>query len=347
MPISKNGKQYYTDEQLDKAVNCPMSTLDYARSQGYQIEQRGSVHRLKDHDSLIFFPNGSWHQYSSGKGGDVLSFLTTFEKIPFKEAVLILNGEEITYEEGKIKSIKKLESVGAREDRSAVTEKKEFILPQTTDKLKRLFAYLIKTRCIDGEIVQNLVDQKKICLSTVNYSGKEINNILFIGYDENGLAQNAYQRSCHDLPNVPAFKRDVAGSNKTYPFTMEGKGNIVKVYEAAIDAMSHATIEKAEGKPWEKAYRIALGGVFEKALLYFLDQHPEIDRVYLNLDNDEPGRQASEKIVKELSARGFDDEHIFIETPFNKDWNEDLLLRSKATAEHESTFRPSEKEQEM
>lgn len=84
-------------------------------------------------------------------------------------------------------------------------------------------------------------------------------------------------------------------------------------------------MEKMNNKPWDKAHRIALGGVSEKAMLYYLDQHPEIEKVYLCLDGDEPGQEATNKLCQVLTQKGFSDENILIETSMGKDWNEDLL----------------------
>ena len=190
MPISKNGKQYYTEEMLEKALNSNYSPLEYAQTRGYKIKKVGSVWQMTEHDSLIFFPNGSWHWYSTGKGGDVLAFITQYEERSFKDAVLILNGEAPIATSAM--PIKKLADSPAVEPPQE-TEKTPFILPTKKSDNKRLFAYLLKSRCIDSSIASDLVRTNKIYLSSYTTSkGKEMNNIVFVGFDENGVSKSGF-----------------------------------------------------------------------------------------------------------------------------------------------------------
>ena len=52
------------------------------------------------------------------------------------------------------------------------------------------------------------------------------------------------------------------------------------VFEAPIDALSHATLQELEGWKWD-GYRLSLGGTSHVALMAFLKRHPEIRRVNL------------------------------------------------------------------
>ena len=72
--------------------------------------------------------------------------------------------------------------------------------------------------------------------------------------------------------------------------------------------------------------------VSDRVLLKCLKNDPQIKNVYLCFDNDEPGQQANKKIIEKLKEI-----HPEINTqiliPFNKDWNEDLLMRNQGGAE--------------
>lgn len=130
------------------------------------------------------------------------------------------------------------------------------------------------------------------------------------------------------------FKGEVSGSDKNYCFTMEGKGDSLTVYEAAIDAISHASMFKHNGLGWKKEHRLALGCLSDNSLEGYLKHHPEIKNITFALDNDfeakfsngspEPnwGQQAAEKLVEKYMQLGYTTN---IDKPIAKDWNEDLL----------------------
>ena len=74
------------------------------------------------------------------------------------------------------------------------------------------------------------------------------------------------------------------------------------VYEGAVDALAHLTLEGSSDK-----YRLSLGGVYAPkegeaernfrtppALTAFLSRHPEVEELELCLDNDFAGRWAAE-----------------------------------------------------
>jgi DNA primase len=47
-------------------------------------------------------------------------------------------------------------------------------------------------------------------------------------------------------------------------------------------------------------YRLSLGGVGSAALMGFLERNPGIQNIYLALDNDKAGKDAANRIIKEL-----------------------------------------------
>ena len=77
-------------------------------------------------------------------------------------------------------------------------------------------------------------------------------------------------------------------------FTLNGKSDSVYVFEAPIDAMSHATLTKVSGWDWQEDWRIALGGVSDLGLQQFLSLHPEIKSIHFATDNDEQGKKVLE-----------------------------------------------------
>ena len=91
--------------------------------------------------------------------------------------------------------------------------------------------------------------------------------------------------------------------------------------------MSHASIAQIGGTDWE-GYRLSLGGVSSLALNTFLENNPQITSVYLCLDNDKPGKDATERISNEIISNEKHD-HInlyVVPPPVGKDYNDTLMF---------------------
>ena len=89
MPISKNGKAYYTKEQYEIA-RYDSSALEYAQAQGYSLIRQGSYYTMAEHDSMIFTPRGNWFWNSRHVSGGALEFMIYYEGKTLTEAVLTL-----------------------------------------------------------------------------------------------------------------------------------------------------------------------------------------------------------------------------------------------------------------
>ena len=155
-------------------------------------------------------------------------------------------------------------------------------------------------------------------------------NVVFVGYG-NGKAQYASIRGIQS-----DYKGEAPGSNKSYSFLLPAttNANEVHVCEAAIDALSYATLMKESSKDYESVHILSLGGVqiprkdnietskTPIALEVFLVSHPEVTTVVLHLDNDRAGRMATRTIMKNL------DHYICIDEPprYGKDVNDQLCM---------------------
>ena len=106
--------------------------------------------------------------------------------------------------------------------------------------------------------------------------------------------------------STSVFVGDVPGSDKHFSFAVPkraGPNPALCVFECAIDALSYLTILKMRGRDWRQAnclflagiYRPKEGGVikFPLALGQYLKDNPQIEKVILCLDSDEPGRAAA------------------------------------------------------
>ena len=196
---------------------------------------------------------------------------------------------------------------------------KPFELPEANSDMRRVFAYLTKQRFIDPQIISHFAHEHKI------YEDGKYHNVVFVGTDENGNPKQASVRST--LSFGKTFRITVANSDTKYSFSHFGNDEKLFVFEAAIDMLSFITLYQ---KDWEQHSYIAMNGVYESAVLKALEDHSDLQSVYLCTDNDEGGIEAAERLRDILAERGYTE--IFRLAPQQKDWNE--MLKQRYGAEY-------------
>lgn len=117
----------------------------------------------------------------------------------------------------------------------------------------------------------------------------------------------------------------------------------VAVFEAPIDALSHATLQELEGWKWN-GYRLSLGGTSHVALTSFLERHPEIRCVTLYMDHDLAGFVNARKIKTMLHEdKRFRHIRVSVNPPrMGKDYNEKLLQVREQLQTSQHQRRPKE-----
>lgn len=299
-------KKRFSDEQLQRASGIDIVAM--LRGQGEKLKKQGRVYRWLRYDSTVIDRN-RWYRHSREIGGGPIQFMQHFYGMDFVEAVkYLLGGEEGT------------EFVQA----SRTPEPKQpFTPPKLSKNMHRTFAYLIKTRKIDADIVQHFVNEKKI------FETEEYHNVAFCGYDEKGEMKQMHLRST--LPGNRFFM-DIDGSDKQYYFRHIGTNSDVYVFEAPIDMLSYITMNKEN---WQESSYVCLGGVAIDALKNVLSTNEQISKVYMCVDRDDAGDKTVKRIGNELNEMGYEWERIL---PENKDWNEDLTSGSEQTENFELTM---------
>lgn len=299
-------KKRFSDEQLQRASGIDIVAM--LQGQGEKLKKQGRVYRWMRYDSTVIDRN-RWYRHSREIGGGPIQFMQHFYGMDFVDAVkYLLNGEE-----------------GAEFVQASRTPepKLPFTPPKLSKNMHRTFAYLIKTRKIDADIVQYFVDEKKI-LETEEY-----HNVAFCGYDEKGEMKQMHLRST--LPGNRFFL-DIDGSDKQYYFRHIGINNDVYVFEAPIDMLSYITMNKEN---WQESSYVCLGGVAIDALKNVLSTNEQISKVYMCVDRDDAGDKTVKRIGDELNEMGYEWER---KSPKNKDWNEDLTAGSEQTENFELTM---------
>ena len=286
----------FTEEQIERANNVDIAKM--LISQGEALKKEGIVYRWQRYDSTVIHGN-EWYRHSRQTGGGPIQFMNHFYNMEFPEAVkYLLDGEEgATFAQSENKEY----------------QKPEFKQPPLSKNMHKTFAYLIKTRRIDADVVQHFVDEKKIRETEKHH------NVAFCGYDENGEMKQMHLRST--IPGSRFFM-DVDGSDKRYYFRHIGSDNEVYVFEAPIDMLSYITLNKED---WQNHSYVCLGGVAIDALQNILDTNDEISKVYMCVDNDVAGDKTVKRIGEALDESGIEWERLI---PYAKDWNEDLINKT-------------------
>lgn len=304
-----------TKEQIAAAKQmCAMEFLRKYRPGELVPGGAKNEYQLKAHDS--FKINGEtslWHWKSRDIGGKTaLDYLIHVEGTGFVEAVTMLCGKMPEY----------------RPTIAAPAEETPFVLPAPSPDNRRLLAYLTG-RGISRKVLE-------ACFRAgVLYESAEYHNAVFVGKDETGTAQYAFLRGTY--PKGKPFKAEVSGSDKRYSFCVPPKGGSrrVAVYEGAVDALAHLTLEGRSDK-----YRLSLGGIYAPkegeaernfrtppALTAFLSRHPEVEELELCLDNDFAGRWAAEHIAKEFAGKY----RVTQNLPEREGWDYADLAKEKAS----------------
>lgn len=191
--------------------------------------------------------------------------------------------------------------------------------------MRRVFAYLIKQRFIDREVLSHFAHEKLI------YEDKEYHNAVFVGLDENGTARHAHKRGTYTQGE--AYKGNVEGSNPNYSFHYNGAGDTLYVFEAPVDLLSFITLHQndwKDQKDWKQHSYVTLDGISEHALLQQIKQNPHLKNIVLCLDHDEAGIEATGRLKDILTGKDYynpTDMKISVLQSQYKDWNEDLKAR--------------------
>lgn len=310
----------YSEEQITRASE--INLVDYLYHRGERLKKAGSSYRYLyrdgagEHDSVTVYEN-RWYDHKNQYGGYPIQFLQRFYNMTFKEAVAdLLDGEQPNQQKTR-EPIQAKKSIQAGEHPAFfVSEKKEFKLPEPAQNMKKLFAYLVKTRFIDQKIVQHFVHEKAMCQE------KEHGNIVFLGLDENGVPHSATKKGT--MTNN-SYRGTVSGSDTRYGFCHRGTNAILYVFEAPIDLLSFLTIYPEN---WQENNYIALDGLSSKAMLFFLEQNPQIQKIAICVDYDAAGIEAAGKFQDLLIEKGYEKENIKRLYPVFKDWNE--MLKAEA-----------------
>ncbi len=320
--MGKYGSSRVSPEQIELARS--KSALEYAQSQGYELVRQNGWYKMREHDSMVFSPDGRWFWNSRNVSGKALDFMIYYENRPFVEAVQTLTGMQRTYAPAARPAAQE-QTVTPKQPSAA------FKLPERAPNFRYLFDYLCGKRALEREVVLEMIRQNRLFQSKVTLpNGKTVYNATFVYLNDKGNPVGAYQRGMLDTQGRAPYKRDVFGSDKRYGWKLAAPFNPatqVRVFEAAIDAASDASLcAMKDGARWREAPidRLSLEGVQYPPLQNYLRANPDVRQVTLMLDADAAGLEAAKRIAA-CVRRDFPQVTVETLTPLiGKDWNETL-----------------------
>lgn len=306
---------YVSKEQIEYAKQWDLLTYLQHVEPYELVKCSRNAYATRSHGSLKI-SNGKWFWWSRGFGGrSALDYLIKVRGISLPEAVMHLN------EQSAISPIPATHAISEEVTNS-------FTLPDAYDNANRVVTYL-RGRGIAREVLETCLESG--CL----YESQKYHNAVFVGFDEQGEPRYAAIRGTTST----RYMGEVPGSDKRYSFCLPAaveNSSELHLFESAIDLLSYSTFMLLRGRDWRQVHHLSLAGIHRPAenkeesalpaaLLSYLDRHLEVKRLVLHLDNDKPGRLASEMMEKQL-AQSY---QLLNEPPVQKDINEDLMAYKK------------------
>lgn len=314
-----NEKQKYAQ---DYALVSKIPIIEYAKTIGLTPVRKGRHYSLEEADSVMIDPEVNLFKRFSkyDVGGGVVQFAMEF----YNGA----KGEPITKQEAMLHL---LEEVGINPQFS-IDRLKEFTyepvdtgplpdieLPEKDNTVKNVYAYLLKTRMIDKEVIDFFLRN--------GYLYQDVRkNCVWVTRDENGKPNFASLRNTGQKP----FRLDLPGCNYNEGFFIKGTENdVLFATEAIIDMMSAMCIINHDLVP--KFNWLSINGTCKiESIFEQLKKNPSIKTLILGFDSDEAGINAALNVKKELNKLGWPGEIKNLGSALpEKDWNEVLIQNKK------------------
>lgn len=286
---------HFTEEQKQAARETDL--VAFLQRRGEVLKRSGSEYEWADGTQKVTIRGNVWfHQYER-VGGDAIAFVRRFYEPDYPQAVELLLGVQSVVSSSTVPPLPEKQKV--------------FSLPERSETMHRVYAYLLQQRGIDREVLNDFVRRRMI------YESAKHHNAVFVGYDRNGTARHAHKRGTNSQSN---YKGNQEGSLPEFSFHWHGSSDRLYLFEAPIDMLSFISMCKEN---WQDHSYAAACGVSDHVLRQMLRDNPRIRHVCLCLDHDEAGQSAAQRISEKLNVHGISNEILI---PVHKDWNEDLLL---------------------
>lgn len=201
---------HFTEAQ--KLQANAVDLVEFLRFKGEPLIREGSEYRLGSNHSVTVRDN-EWYDHAAEKGGGPVTFLKEFYGMNYAEAVLALIDKDVS---------ELCPQVAAPREKV----KKPFELPPANDTNRRVFAYLLKHRHLDRDVLTTFVRQGLV------YEDQKYHNAVFVGMDKDGTPRHAHKRSPNSQGKT--FRMTAEGSDFRFAFNWPGSNNHLLVFEVPM-----------------------------------------------------------------------------------------------------------------
>lgn len=251
-----------TTEQIETARSANLA--EYFQSNGYDCELKKDELHVKGYGGFYININtNQWTCFSENKGGsNAVNCLTEMLGMDFKTAVKELAGSATSY-------------TPRNQNNSFSDRKKDLVLPEKADNMRKVFAYLCQTRKINSEIVSQLAHDKLLYQDVKG-------NAVFVHRDENG---NAVGAEIQGTNSDKRYKGVAQGTSESVFALKIGEPKKCYVFESAIDLLSFKQLANPE--KIQNSILVSMAGLKPNSLKKIAENGIKI---YSCVDNDEAGK---------------------------------------------------------
>lgn len=285
------------NSEICQRIRESIPIQDYAAARGFKIVRKGSYYGIEgakgkaDFSSVMIKPSTNRYcRYSvHNRWHSIIDFVCELDNCSEAEAINTLKPYIESYDVGRAEIGKaKIQRNNPEREKISMNN-----LPERADTLKHAKAYLLQSRHINKNIVDDFI-----------YNGNlyedEHKNCVFVNYNRAGEPTYCNKRGTNTYVKN-GFKWEHPGNDYKHCFYIDNGADTLIVSEAVIDTMSVMSIMEDVGRKINAYDYVALGGTGKwEAVGNILTERPTIRNVVLCCDNDESGFTAMDNIKTDI-----------------------------------------------
>lgn len=335
-----DAKQFLSEEEqkeknrlICQRIRDCIPIQDYAASRGFQLTRKGKYYQIvgkknqADFSSVMINAetNRYKHYSESRQSHSIIDFVMELDNCSEAEAIEKLKPLIDTYDLEKAAPVK---PITKKKDTSGG----EIILPVPANTTKHVYAYLLKTRKINKDVIDYFI------YNDILYQDEK-KNAVFVKYNKQWKPTFCIKRGTNT--NYPFMWAD---SNNDYDHChlINNESDVLIVNESIIDSMSLMSLFQDDGRDWWIYSYLALAGAANwEAVINTLKENPIIKKVVVAFDNDEGGFKNMALLRQRLKEEFEEIECVDFLPKTVNDWNEQLQWNKEHNITAVQYFRSS------